>query len=189
MIKNDVLLFLHIWHKSDVIIFSFSFIFFLLKLQPFSPIKSPVRQGGPSSPILFCQAAVLSYSSKLFWQLATLENCKEGKYDRNLLKGAENMQQWQKNWQNVEECGCTWDHLFLPFEALQFISFRVPILFFKPNLVIQGRLDIFYPQLVVLVRWGFEELEAACPSSTISQSRPAGGQRHLLPESKSTKPL
>ena len=130
MIKNDVLLFLHIWHKSDVIFLSFSFIFFLLKLQPFSPIKSPVRQGGPSSPILFCQAAVLSYSSKLFWQLATLENCKEGKYDRNLLKGAENMQQWQKNWQNVEECGCTWDHLF---EALQFISFRVPILFFKPS--------------------------------------------------------
>ena len=58
----------------------------LPKFNPFLPKISPVR-GGPSSQILFCQAAVPSYSAKLFCKLAKMAD-----------KWLKNEQKWRKNW-------------------------------------------------------------------------------------------
>ena len=56
------------------------------KIQSF-PAKKFSCQGGPSSPILFCQAAVPSYSAKLFCKLAKMAD-----------KWLKNEQKWRKNW-------------------------------------------------------------------------------------------
>ena len=56
------------------------------KIQSF-PAKKFSCQGGPSSPILFCQAAVPSYSAKLFCKLAKMAD-----------KWLKNGQKWRKNW-------------------------------------------------------------------------------------------
>ena len=62
--------------------------------QPFCPAKIqnfPAKkfscQGGPSSPILSCQAAAQSYSAKLFCQWAKIAD-----------KWLKNMQNWKKIW-------------------------------------------------------------------------------------------
>ena len=60
--------------------------FFPAKIQNF-PAKKFSCQGGPSSPILSCQAAAQSYSAKLLCQWAKIAD-----------KWLKNMQNWKKIW-------------------------------------------------------------------------------------------